>query len=174
LRAALDRTLGRPGATGGKNFAQYAGDLSQPGSEYDYARATGQPRAGQPPSPNDISQQMADLALVARHNYTPPVQGGAGATVGNILGKVATPGSTAAIGTLLHMLGLGPIASGVVGAAGLVPGAARSVMRDYMQSPEVRNAMLTPGARVPVVQPPSMTDLIAALNAARVGQQVTR
>ena len=108
LGASLDKTLGRPSATGEKNFAQKMSELSQPGMGYEYRQFSGQPAAGQPASPNDISQQLADLALVARHDYTPPVQGGASAAVGNVVSKVATPGSTAAIGALLHMLSSGP------------------------------------------------------------------
>jgi hypothetical protein len=174
LGAALDRTLGKQTATGGRNFAQTIHDVSQPGMEYEYRQLSGQPRPGQPASPNDISGQLADLALVSEKSYASPVQGGAREAAGGLIKSGILPVAGAAGTVALHGMGLGPVASAIPVAASLLPVARNVVASGLMQSPNVLNVMRGTQPRTPYAQMPSMQDLIAALNAARVGQQVTR
>ena len=161
LKTALDRTLGRSSATGGKNFAETVNDLSQPDSRYEYGRMTG---AG---TPNDVSQKVADIALTARQSYTPPVQGGLRSAISSATQHGAAPVISTMLANLAHQYGLGPYIASATAAAGALPFAKRMIASEYMQSPGVRNAMLT-GQRTPYAQTPSMSDLLAAMNAARL------
>ena len=142
LKAALDRTLGRSSATGGKNFAETVNDLSQPDSRYEYGRMTG---AG---TPNDVSQKVADIALTARQSYTPPVQGGLRSAISSATQHGAAPVISTMLANLAHQYGLGPYIASATAAAGALPFAKRMIASEYMQSPGVRNAMLT-GQRTP-------------------------